>query len=135
MGKLQKKKPAGPKRDRQKAGDSAPGDIQEDRDSISLAKDDDLEAREARAKKQKSILSASRKTSGDQTFLMRLLDRYFGNWIQFLREVRNELAKVVWPTRKDTTAMTAVVLVFVLIVSFFLGIIDFGLSSIVRIIL
>ncbi len=132
MGKMQKKKPAGPKRDRQKAGDSAPVDIQEDRDSIALTKNDDPEAR---AKKQKSILSATRKTSGDQTFLMRLLDRYFGNWIQFLREVRNELGKVVWPTRKDTTAMTAVVLVFVLIVSFFLGIIDFGLSSLVRVIL
>jgi preprotein translocase subunit SecE len=133
MGRLQKKKPAAQKKDKKSAGDSAPGDIQESRDSSSLARDDGAVSGEA--KKQKSVLAATRKTSGEQTFLMKLLDRYFGNWIQFLREVRNELSKVVWPTRKDTTAMTAVVLVFVLIVSFFLGIIDFGLSSLVRMIL
>ncbi|MFO8112678.1 MAG: preprotein translocase subunit SecE [Desulfosalsimonadaceae bacterium] len=143
MGRLQKKKSASPKKDRQKAGDSAPGAIQESRDSSSSTRGDDPGAREAGGKKQKPMLSASGKTSGrisgrssgDQTFLMKLLDRYFGSWIQYLREVRNELSKVVWPSRKDTSAMTAVVLVFVLIVSFFLGIIDFGLSSLVRIIL
>lgn len=139
MGRMQKKKSASPKKDRQKAGDSAPGEIQESRDFSSSAKGDDPGVREAGGKKQKQILSASGKTSGrsfgEQTFLMKLLDRYFGSWIQYLREVRNELSKVVWPSRKDTGAMTAVVLVFVLIVSFFLGIIDFGLSSLVQMIL
>jgi preprotein translocase subunit SecE len=134
MGRLQKKKPASQKKGLKSAGDSAPDEIQESRDSSSLLKDDDSGSQEA-GKKQKSILPASKKPPGDQTFLMKLLDRYFGTWIQFLREVRNELSKVVWPSRKETTGLTAVVLVFVLIVSFFLGIIDFGLSSLVRIIL
>jgi preprotein translocase subunit SecE len=134
MGRLQKKKPASPKKAVKNADNSAPDDVQENRDTSSL-KDDDPGSQEVKAKKQKSVLPASRKTPGDQTFLMKLLDRYFGSWIQFLREVRNELSKVVWPSRKDTTGMTLVVLVFVLIVSLFLGIMDFGLSSLVRIVL
>jgi preprotein translocase subunit SecE len=52
--------------------------------------------------------------------------------IQFLREVRTELKKVTWPSRKDTLAGTIVVLVTVFIVAFFLGIIDSGLSYLVK---
>ncbi|MFO7862285.1 MAG: preprotein translocase subunit SecE [Desulfosalsimonas sp.] len=66
---------------------------------------------------------------------MRLLDRYFGNWIQFLREVKVELGRVTWPTRKETVGTTAVVLVFVFIIAIFLGVVDMGLSSLVRLIL
>lgn len=135
MGKLQKRKPVSQKKARKQTGDSAPGDIQESRDPSSIEKSREAAgSQEAKSKKQKNVLSASKKGSGEPTFLMKLLDRYFGTWIQFLREVRNELSKVVWPTRRDTTGMTAVVIVFVLIVSFFLGIIDYGLSALVRII-
>jgi preprotein translocase subunit SecE len=52
--------------------------------------------------------------------------------IQFLREVRTELKKVTWPSRKDTLAGTLVVLVTVFIVAFFLGIIDSGLAYLVK---
>jgi preprotein translocase subunit SecE len=52
--------------------------------------------------------------------------------IQFLREVRTELKKVTWPSRKDTLAGTIIVLVTVFIVAFFLGIIDSGLSYLVQ---
>lgn len=51
---------------------------------------------------------------------------------QFLREVRTELKKVTWPSRKDTLAGTAVVLVAVFIIALFLGIVDSGLSSLIR---
>ena len=54
---------------------------------------------------------------------------------QFFREVRVELKKVTWPSRKETIASTSVVLVTVVIVSFFLGIVDLGLSRLVRIFL
>ncbi len=43
-----------------------------------------------------------------------------------------ELKKVKWPTRKELLASTAVVIVLVMIVSFFLGLIDFGLIKIIR---
>ncbi|MGQ9646159.1 MAG: preprotein translocase subunit SecE [Thermodesulfobacteriota bacterium] len=52
--------------------------------------------------------------------------------IQFLREVKTELKKVTWPTRKDTVAATAVVLVAVFIIALFLGVVDSGLSALIR---
>jgi len=51
---------------------------------------------------------------------------------QFLREARSELKKVKWPTRKELMASTAVVIVLVLVVSLFLGIVDFGLIKIIK---
>ena len=54
---------------------------------------------------------------------------------QFLREVKVELKKVVWPTRKDTVASTSVVLILVIIIAIFLGLVDFGLSKIINVIL
>lgn len=52
--------------------------------------------------------------------------------IQFLREVKIELKKVTWPTRKQTTGSTLVVIVLVMIISLFLGLVDLGLSTVVR---
>ena len=54
---------------------------------------------------------------------------------QFLREVRVELGKVTWPTRKDTIASTSIVLVIVFLIAAFLGIVDLGLSKIMRLVL
>jgi preprotein translocase subunit SecE len=51
---------------------------------------------------------------------------------QFLREVKTELKKVTWPSKKDALSGTAVVLVAVFIVAFFLGIVDWGLSNLVK---
>ena len=52
--------------------------------------------------------------------------------IQFLREVKIELKKVTWPTRKQTMGSTLVVIVLVMIISLFLGLVDLGLSTVVR---
>ena len=53
----------------------------------------------------------------------------------FLSEVWAELRKVHWPTRKETYAATAVVIVITIIVAVFLGVVDFAVSHIVRVIL
>jgi preprotein translocase subunit SecE len=55
--------------------------------------------------------------------------------MQFLREVKVELKKVTWPTRKQTMGSTVVVLVIVTIISIFLGIVDAGLSGLIRAVL
>lgn len=52
---------------------------------------------------------------------------------QFLREVRTELSKVTWPTRKEILAATAVVVVFTLISSIYLGFVDFIISKLIRV--
>ncbi|OGP48494.1 MAG: preprotein translocase subunit SecE [Deltaproteobacteria bacterium RBG_13_51_10] len=54
---------------------------------------------------------------------------------QFFREVRVELKKVTWPSRKETIASTSVVLITVVLVAFFLGIVDLGLSRLIKIFL
>ncbi|MFH1349875.1 MAG: preprotein translocase subunit SecE [Pseudomonadota bacterium] len=51
---------------------------------------------------------------------------------QFLRESRMELKKVKWPTRKELLAATAVVIFLVMVVSLFLGLIDFGLIKMIK---
>jgi preprotein translocase subunit SecE len=55
--------------------------------------------------------------------------------LQFLREVKVELKKVVWPSRKQTIGSTVVVLILVMIISVFLGMVDMGLSGLIRVVL
>jgi preprotein translocase subunit SecE len=50
-------------------------------------------------------------------------------FIVFLKESKDELSKVVWPTRKQTTEMTIAVLIVVFIVGFYLGAVDFLLTK------
>ena len=54
---------------------------------------------------------------------------------EFMRDSRTELRKVVWPTRKETTQTTTVVIGVVAVVATFLWIIDAILSSAVRLLL
>lgn len=51
--------------------------------------------------------------------------------VQFLRDVRSELRKVTFPSRTETMASTAVVIVVVFIIALYLGIVDFILSLII----
>ena len=46
---------------------------------------------------------------------------------QFLRDVRSELLKVVWPTRQETVRYTITVIIFSLVIAGILGAADFGL--------
>lgn len=55
--------------------------------------------------------------------------------VQFLREVKIELKKVTWPTRKQTFGSTVVVIVLVMIISLFLGLVDYSLSKLMQAIL
>jgi len=50
----------------------------------------------------------------------------------FLGNVKSELIKVTWPTRKDTYASTVVVIAFVLLVAVFLWGVDNILSVLVK---
>jgi preprotein translocase subunit SecE len=61
--------------------------------------------------------------------------KYVDASIQFLREVRVELKKVTWPSRKQTIGSTVVVIVIVLLISAFLGIVDMGLSSLINVVI
>ncbi|HAO22037.1 MAG TPA: preprotein translocase subunit SecE [Desulfobacteraceae bacterium] len=54
---------------------------------------------------------------------------------QFLREVKAELKKVTWPSRKQTLGSTVIVIVLVMMISLFLGVVDIALSSLVHVVL
>jgi preprotein translocase subunit SecE len=48
----------------------------------------------------------------------------FINPFQFARQVRQEVSKVTWPTRKETTVSTGMVLVMVVLASVFFLLVD-----------
>lgn len=54
---------------------------------------------------------------------------------RFFREVRAEVRKVVWPTRKELTTYTMVVVVTVLVVAVLLGIVDLAVSEVLALII
>ncbi|MGI4894814.1 MAG: preprotein translocase subunit SecE [Janthinobacterium lividum] len=51
--------------------------------------------------------------------------------VLFLRQVIEELRKVVWPTRRDLLSYTGVVLVFVVAMMLFVSALDFGIGKLV----
>ena len=53
------------------------------------------------------------------------------NPLEFLRQVRTEVAKVTWPTRKETTLTTTMVFVMVLLASIFFLAVDATLSTLI----
>ncbi len=53
----------------------------------------------------------------------------------FVREIRSELRKVVWPTRQEAINLTLMVIGVCAVVGLFLGLVDFGFAELFRIIL
>lgn len=133
MARMQKKKPAERKKKKQDGGSDS-NNARADQDSLAGAAAGGSAGAEVKQKKKPSYSGVGR-TGAEQTFIVRLLERYFGNWMQFLREVKVELGKVTWPSRKETVGTTAVVLVFVIIIAIYLGLADFVLSSLVQLII
>ena len=54
---------------------------------------------------------------------------------QFAGEVRSEFEKIAWPDKKHTMASTGVVIVLVIIISFYLGAVDMILGKLISFIL
>ncbi|GAB4421300.1 MAG: preprotein translocase subunit SecE [Thermodesulfovibrionales bacterium] len=52
---------------------------------------------------------------------------------EFFREVKIEIKKVVYPSREELIGSTWVVIITVIVISIFLGIVDLGLSKLVKI--
>ena len=60
---------------------------------------------------------------------------FIERFIKYVEACKAELRKVTWPTLKETRKATLAVLVFVCIMAIILGLIDLGLSSLIRTIL
>ncbi len=123
MGRLQQKKsPDAKKKSRDKA---------EKRTTVA-ANIGGVAVKESRPK----TISLPKKVSGQTRSVSGIQKQNFlQKGIQFLREVKVELKKVTWPSRKQTIGSTIVAIVLVMIVSLFLGVVDMSLSSLIRIVL
>ncbi len=53
----------------------------------------------------------------------------FGRIGGFFREVVSELRKVIWPTRKELLTYTTIVVIFVVIMTTIVGLLDLGLGK------
>ncbi len=53
----------------------------------------------------------------------------------FLEEVKLELGKVTWPTRKETLATAWIVVLIIVLISLYLGLCDVVLAKLMRAIL
>ena len=121
MGRIQKKKDPDKKKAQRTARTESDSSTSQDGATATAGKT-------ALVPKKSNILNAKLKTAPQEK-------NFVQKSAQFLREVKIELKKVTWPTRKQTTGSTVVVLILVMIISLFLGIVDFGLSSLVRVVL
>jgi preprotein translocase subunit SecE len=52
--------------------------------------------------------------------------------LKFVREVRQEVGRVTWPSRKETAVTTAMVFAMVFVAAIFFFVIDQGLGAAVR---
>ena len=57
------------------------------------------------------------------------------NPAQFLRQVRQEVGKVTWPTRKETVITTTMVFVMVVLAALFFLVVDWVLGQTVSLVL
>jgi len=129
MARLQRKKTSGGKKRRKQkaavpAGDKTGADLKKQ----ALAEVSAGDARKKQTFVPKKVSAGRRAEPGK-------IMGYWNKSIQFLREVRVELKKVTWPSRKQTMGSTVVVLILVMIISLFLGMADVGLSSLIRVVL
>jgi preprotein translocase subunit SecE len=131
MGRLKRKRPASPKKKgRKKLPKTDDGNKRELRESAvaeGAAKEIASPPKEKEVVVAKKVVPKPIKPSGRKIELA-----FWGKAAQFLREVKIELKKVTWPSRKETIGSTVVVIILVIIVSAFLGLVDMGLTSLIR---
>jgi len=53
-----------------------------------------------------------------------------GKIIQFFREVRVEMSKVIWPTGRQLVTYTLIVIVLSVLLAVFLGVLDLGFQTV-----
>jgi preprotein translocase subunit SecE len=134
MGRLQRKKSSGAKKKKKRKADTtAVIQVQSLNDAGTVkavaadARNQDNQTAKALVSKKQSQVSRVAPAKSSVSFI--------NSTVQFLREVKIELKKVTWPSRKQTIGSTVVVIAVVILISIFLGSVDIGLSSLIRAVL
>lgn len=55
--------------------------------------------------------------------------------IKFLKEVRSELKRVTWPTKKEAIRLTSVVIAVSIVVGIYIGVLDYLFTKIMELLL
>jgi preprotein translocase subunit SecE len=130
MGRILRKKPASLKKKRKPDAETTADDAGRAAGAPSVAAGGEKPAVDAKQKAPAALKKPQAQSapapSGPAA------DNFLSRSVQFLREVKIELKKVTWPTRQQTLGSTLVVLVLVMVISLFLGVVDLGLSTLVR---
>lgn len=84
------------------------------------------------AKKLSKAAAATQKISPDD---QEGLPGKFRQFRDYFDQSLVEMRKVTWPTRKETLATSAAVVVLVLVMALFLGLVDLGLAKAIEAIL
>jgi preprotein translocase subunit SecE len=124
MGRIQKKKTAAAKKKSLK--NKAEGAVSSGRNSSATT---------AQPARKSKVVALKNLSAGAKAPAVKKEKNFIDKSLQFLREVRVELKKVTWPSRKQTIGSTVVVIILVMIISLFLGLVDFGLSNLIRVVL
>ena len=133
MGRIQRKKPAGAKKKKPGVEKKSTSGVPDTAGTgVKKAAAGEIPAQ---GSKKKLGLPVKKQSTATSPVTVKHKDNIFGKTAQFLREVKVELKKVAWPSRKQTIGSTVVVIALVMIISIFLGAVDLGLSSLIRIVL
>lgn len=57
------------------------------------------------------------------------------NPVKFLKEVKQELSKVIWPTKEEAIKLTLAVIFVSVLIGAFIGVIDFVLTKLMTVII
>ena len=131
MARLQRKKTSGGKKKKKQSSETAHHSGAQGSAGSSQPTLIETPARDA---KKRKVFVPKKATSGPRAEPGKIRG-YWDKSLQFLREVKVELKKVTWPSRKQTMGSTVVVLILVMIISFFLGMADIALSGLIRVVL
>ena len=134
MGRIQRKKSSAAKKKKKQAtvSKSAPDARDAKKSGVNKVA---LSADPGKAPAKKQAAPPKRQSAATSLPKAKPKDNIFTKSAQFLREVKVELKKVTWPSRKQTIGSTAVVIALVMLISLFLGVVDLGISGLIRIVL
>ena len=85
-------------------------------------------AKKKKQKNKKQMVKASAKTQPDSKFSVEQIKK-------FTNDVQREFTKIAWPTKQSTIRLTITTIIFVIIISFYLGTVDLVIGKLISYIL
>jgi preprotein translocase subunit SecE len=85
-------------------------------------------AKKKKHKNKKQMVKASAKVESGSRFSLEQIKK-------FMNDVQREFTKIAWPTKQSTIRLTITTIIFVIIISFYLGAVDLVIGKLIGYIL